>query len=182
MTSQRPLRVDAQRNRSALLNAGAQLVAIYGAELPFEEVARAAGVGKGTLYRHFATRDHLIAAVLRERFDGLAAEANELLDSGSAHAVETWLRSFDRVPTRFRGLGAMLSAALVDDASAVSTACIPMKVAFSRLLGRAQRDGTVRTNLHPVELLSVVAALPESVRNDDGSSRYLDVLLRGLRP
>ncbi|MCU1583210.1 MAG: TetR family transcriptional regulator [Microbacteriaceae bacterium] len=89
--------------RDALLAIGADLLAEDGANLPFEEVARVAVVGKGTLYRHFPTRDHLIAAVLRQRFDQLADEADELLISTSpSNAVNMWLRSFDRIPERFR--------------------------------------------------------------------------------
>jgi AcrR family transcriptional regulator len=178
----RPQRADAQRNYDALLAIGADLLAEHGANLPFEEVARVAVVGKGTLYRHFPTRDHLIAAVLRQRFDQLADEADELLISTSpSNAVNMWLRSFDRIPERFRGLSARVGESLADDSSAVSTACIPMKEAFARLIHKAQADQQVRDDVDPVELLGVVAALPAGLRDEDGSSRYIDVILRGLR-
>lgn len=180
-TRTRPQRADAQRNYDALLAIGADLLAEHGANLPFEEVARVAGVGKGTLYRHFPTRDHLIAAVLKQRFDQLADEADELMVSSSSTAVNTWLRSFDRIPERFRGLSARVSESLADDSSAVSTACIPMKEAFARLIRKAQADQQVRDDVDPVELLGVVAALPAGLRDEDGSSRYIDVILRGLR-
>jgi AcrR family transcriptional regulator len=181
-TAPRQQRADAQRNYEALVRAGAELVAEHGPDLPFEEVARVAGVGKGTLYRHFPTRDHLIAAVLRDRFDRLAKEADELLETADPSAgVDRWLRSFDRIPARFRGLSARVSEGLADEASAVSTACIPMKASFSELLRRAQESGVVRGDIEPVELLSVVAALPEQVRDREGRSRYLEVILRGLR-
>jgi AcrR family transcriptional regulator len=182
-THQRKQRVDAQRNYETLLGIGAELLAEHGPDMPFEEVARAAGVGKGTLYRHFPTRDHLIAAVLKDRFDRLARDADDLLKTtDAADGVDQWLRNFDRIPSRFRGLSVRVSKGLADDASAVSTACVPMKASFAELLRQAQEVGAIRRDLEPVELLSVVAALPEGVRNEDGSSRYLDVILRGLRP
>jgi AcrR family transcriptional regulator len=177
----RPQRADAQRNYDALLTIGADLLAEHGASLPFEEVARVAGVGKGTLYRHFPTRDHLIAAVLRQRFDQLADEAVELARSSSpAEAVSAWLRSFDRIPERFRGLSARVGESLADDSSAVSTACIPMKEAFSRLISRAQAEHQIRAEVDPIELLGVVAALPATMRGPDGASRYIDVIVRGI--
>jgi AcrR family transcriptional regulator len=177
----KPLRSDAQRNYDAVLRAGEQLLAQHGPDFAFEDVARAAGVGKGTLYRHFATRDHLIAAVLAERFARLAAEADTLYDSAEpGDAVETWLRSFDRLPTRFRGLGARLGDGLADDGSAVSTACRPMKASFNRLLVRAQDAGVVQADVVDAELLSVVASLPAQFRDAEGRSRFLDVILRGI--
>jgi AcrR family transcriptional regulator len=178
----RPQRADAQRNYDVLLAVGADLLGEYGAGLPFEEVARVAGVGKGTLYRHFPTRDHLIASVLKQRFDQLTDEAVDLAQSTSAGAaVASWLRSFDRIPERFRGLSARVSESLSDDSSVVSTACIPMKGAFADLIRRAQADGEIRVDIEPIELLGVVAALPSNVRDADGSSRFIEVIIRGLQ-
>jgi AcrR family transcriptional regulator len=66
-TSPRALRADAQRNYDALLAAGKSTFARFGVDAPFEDVAREAGVGRGSLYRHFPTRDHLFVAILRKR-------------------------------------------------------------------------------------------------------------------
>ena len=83
-TSPKALRADAQRNYDALLAAGKSLFARFGVDAPFEDVAREAGVGRGTLYRHFPTRDHLFVAILQERVDFLDARARELLDAPNA--------------------------------------------------------------------------------------------------
>src|SRR5260370_6823767 len=83
-TSPKALRADAQRNCDALLAAGKSVFARFGVDAPFEDVAREAGVGRGTLYRHFPTRDHLFVAILQERVDFLAAKARELLDPSDA--------------------------------------------------------------------------------------------------
>jgi AcrR family transcriptional regulator len=165
-----------------LLEAGRALVMQHGAELPFEEVARRAGVGKGTLYRHFPTRDHLLAALLEERFAALTEHAESALSEEDAlHALTGWLAEFDHLPHGLRGLGTRLGQTIGNDASAVAQACVPMKSAFAALLARAQDDGGIRRDIDPVGVLSVVASLPEQFRNEAGTSDYLAVVIDGLR-
>jgi AcrR family transcriptional regulator len=177
-----PQRSDARRNYDALLEAG-RITFSKGPEVSFEDVARAAGVGKGTLYRHFPTRDHLAAAIMQDGFDRLAAKADELLNAQDPWAaMEFWLRDYDRTPMRYPGISARLGDALADDASAVATACLPMKLSFAELLRRAQGAGVARDDLTPTELLTLISALPQKPRNSDRSSPYLDLILRGLRP
>jgi AcrR family transcriptional regulator len=178
----RVLRADARRNREELLEAGRAMVVTHGADFPFEEVARSAGVGKGTLYRHFPTRDHLLAALLRERFDELTASAQAALSEEDAWAaLAGWLADFDRMPHGLRGLGTRLGQAIGDEASAVSQACVPMKSAFAAILARAQGEGLIRADVEPLGVLSVVASLPEVYRDETGSSQYLGVIIDGLR-
>ena len=177
------LRADARRNHDALLRAGEQLLERDGAGFSFEEAARLANVGKGTLYRRFASRDHLIAEVLARRFAELAREADELLDAAdSGEAVRTWLRSFDRLPLRYRGLSARLGVALSGDGSAVGSACGPMKASFHALLVRSQADGRIRPDVRDSELLGVIASFPDQVRDEEGRARILEVILSGLGP
>src|SRR3954451_5950498 len=100
-TRPKALRADAQRNYDALLAGGKILFARFGVDAPFEDVAREAGVGQGTLYRHFPTRDHLFVAILQERVDFLDAKATELLDAPDAwQALTEWLRLFDQSATK----------------------------------------------------------------------------------
>lgn len=178
----RTLRSDAQRNRDALLEAGKVVFAEEGAEAPFEDVARVASVGKGTLYRHFPTRDHLVAAIMQDRFTALTEEADALASGEDAlAALEQWLRDFDRSPVRYRGMSSRVGDGIADAASAVSSACAPMKESFTRLLARSQRAGAVREDIEATSLLTMVSSLPQTFRNEDGSSPLLDVVLRGLR-
>jgi AcrR family transcriptional regulator len=175
-------RADAQRNRDALVAAADEVFAEQGANFSFEEVARQAGVGKGTLYRHFATREYLIAALLQSRFDDLEREALDLVDSERPMvAVETWLRDFDRYPARSRGLSMSVGEGLADASSAVSSACAGMKAGFEQLATRAKESGDIRSDVDVPQLLSVVASLPEKYRREDGSSPFLDTILAGLR-
>ncbi len=180
-TTQMP-RADARRNRDALVAAAAILFAQQGEATTFEDVARAAGVGKGTLYRHFPTRDHLVAALVQIRFDELTRRADELNDSDDpGSAVDAWLREFDQYPVRSRGLRSTVGIGLADRGSAIATACLPMKRRFGQLLERAQSAGALRTDIDVTELLTVVASLPETFRDPEGRSPFLDVVLRGLR-
>ncbi|MES2170466.1 MAG: TetR/AcrR family transcriptional regulator [Actinomycetota bacterium] len=176
------VRADARRNRDALLAAGRSLLGHESTGIAFEDVAVSAGVGKGTLYRHFPTREHLVAALLQERFDALALDAAFLLgDDDPLAAVDRWLRTYDRYPVSARGLGARFGEALADPRSAVSTACVPMKEGFTALLRRAQQAGLARQDVDVPELLTVIASLPRQSRDANGSSPFLDVILRGIR-
>jgi len=183
MTVDRPLRADARRNALAVIDAGRALFAERGVDVSMEEIGRAAGVGKGTLYRHFPTRDHLYAAVSRDRFDRLAQEADELIaQSGDAlTAFAAWLRDYDRSAQEYRGLRSVVSAGIADEDSVIFTDCAPMKARAEAMLNRAQAAGQVRGDVEITELLSLVAGLPERFRGDDGASRLLDVILRGIR-
>lgn len=182
MSTERPLRADARRNALAVIEAARTLFAENGVDVPMEEIGRAAGVGKGTLYRHFPTRDHLFAAVSRARFDRLTAEAESYLaESGDAHAALVgWLRDYDRSAQQYRGLRAVVSAGIADEGSAIFSDCVPMKERAGALLLRAQEAGQVRSDVEITELLSLVAGLPERFRTADGSSRLLDIVLRGV--
>ena len=178
----KPRRADAQRNHDAVLTAAKAVFAQAGTDAPMEDVARAAGVGKGTLYRRFPTREHLFAAILQERVDELDAAAQRALDAPDVwRAVSEWLELYDRCATEYRGLSARVGESLSDDSSAVGTLCGPMKNSFARLFERAQHEVPLRPDLTSTQLLSMVSALPK----DTGTGRTLEpclrVVLDGLR-
>ncbi|WP_020015025.1 TetR/AcrR family transcriptional regulator [Promicromonospora sukumoe] len=179
-SSVRPRRADAARNLERLLRAGEELFEESGAAMPFEQVARLADVGKGTLYRHFPTREHLLAALLASRFEGLAATAREL-SQGSAplDAYRRWLVAFDQMPSGYRGLRTVLMDALGDDASVIAVACEPMKTEFDAILVAAQDAGLVRSGIAARDLLTVVAALPDTLRGDAQRHPWLAILIDG---
>lgn len=182
MSLERPQRADARRNALAVIEAARALFAERGIDVPMEEIGRAAGVGKGTLYRHFPTRDHIFAAVSRDRFDRLSAQAETLLaEAGDPlTALTRWLRDYDRSAQHYRGLRKIVSEGIADEESAIFTDCAPMKERAGTLLCRAQEDGQVRNDIDITELLSLVAALPDRFRDDEGSSELLDLVLRGI--
>lgn len=176
------MRADARRNALAVIEAARALFAERGVGIPMEDIGRAAGVGKGTLYRRFPTKDHLIAAVSRDRFDRLTAAADELAVEfpDPADALAAWLRDYDRSAQQYRGLRAVESAGIADEASAIFTDCAPMKARAGALLSAAQAAGEVRDDVEITPLLSLVASLPEGFRDPDGASRLLPVVLRGI--
>ncbi|MFE7507711.1 TetR/AcrR family transcriptional regulator [Promicromonospora sp. NPDC057488] len=182
MASDRPLRADARRNALLVIEAARTLFAERGVDIPMEDVGRAAGVGKGTLYRRFPTKDHLIAAVSRDRFDRLTAAAGELAAEfpDPVDALGAWLRDYDRSAQQYRGLRAVESAGIADAGSAIFTDCAPMKERAGVLLAAAQAVGGVRADVEITPLLSLVASLPDAFRAPDGSSLLLPVVLRGI--
>src|SRR5580693_267884 len=146
------MRADAQRNHDAVLAAAKAVFAQAGTEAPMEDVARAAGVGKGTLYRRFPTREHLFAPIL-----------------------------YDRCATEYPGMGARVGESLSDDSSAVGTLGGPMKNSFARLFERARREVPLRPDLTSTQLLSMVSALPKDARTGRTLAPCLRVVLDGLR-
>ena len=173
--SVKPRRADAQRNHDAVLTAAKAVFAQAGTDAPMEDVARAAGVGKGTLYRRFPTREHLFAAILQDRVDELDAAAQRAIDAPDVwRALSECLELYDRCATGYRGMSARVGESLSDDSSAVGTLCGPMKNSFARLFGRARQEVPLRPDLTPTQLLLMVSALPK----DAGTGRTLEPCLR----
>ena len=139
---------NAQRNHDAVLAAAKAVFAQAGTDAPMEDVARAAGVGKGTLYRRFPTREHLFAAILQERVDELDAAAQRVLDAPDVwRALSQWLELYDQCATEYPGMSARVGESLSDDTSAVGTLCGPMRSSFARLFERARQEVPLRRDL-----------------------------------
>lgn len=181
-TGARAPRADARRNYEALLAAARTVFAQYGAQAPMEEVARRAGVGQGTLYRHFPTREHLFVALMEERVDLLDRTARELLDAPDPwRALTDWLHLYDQSATEYRGMSLRVAEALADEASPVAAACAPMKTSFAALFGRARDAGVVRPDITALQVLTIVSALPKNPGDGATTGPYLDIVLKGLR-
>jgi AcrR family transcriptional regulator len=154
------MRSDAKKNYDLLLEIGREVVAEQGTEASLRDVARRAGVGIGTLYRHFPTREALLEAVLRESFDRVTAGAAELEKSGSAdEALVSWLRDMVALTHHHRGLIASMTAAIADEDSALHVSCVMLRGSGARLLARAQEKGRARRDIDGTDLLALVSAL-----------------------
>jgi AcrR family transcriptional regulator len=154
------MRADARRNYEHLLVVARVVVTEQGAEASLRDVARRAGVGLATLYRHFPTREALLDTLLRTGFDELTARAAELETSLSSRAaLVSWLRECVACATEYRGVTEMMVAAIEDPESALHASCVAMRAAGTRLLTRAQVEGTARTDMDGTDLFALVGAL-----------------------
>ncbi|QRO01839.1 TetR/AcrR family transcriptional regulator [Archangium violaceum] len=154
------MRADARKNYDHLLAVARDVVTEQGADASLRDVARRAGVGLGTLYRHFPTREALLEALLRASFDELTARAGGLETSGSSDdALVSWLREAVAVARNYRGVVAAMVAAIADPDSALHASCVKMRAAGTRLLARAQAEGMARTDIDGADLFALIGAL-----------------------
>jgi AcrR family transcriptional regulator len=156
----RAQRADAQRNYDHLLEVARGVVDEQGTQASLREIARRAGVGLGTLYRHFPTRDALLETLLRQGFDRLAAKAASLESANSPdQALMEWLGDFSAGSTAYRGLAASMMATLGDEHSPLHASCLAMREAAARLLKRAQDAGHIRPDVDGTDLFALVSAV-----------------------
>jgi AcrR family transcriptional regulator len=182
--TERPMRADARRNRQRLLAAARTAFTEHGAEASLDDIARRAGVGSGTLYRHFPTRQALVQAVYHDQVEALCARGYELLDTlPPDDALAAWLRAMaDYIATK-RGLASAMKAIMDDQGSQVFAASKEaMHAAATALLTRAQEAGTVRADADVNDLLRLVHAIAVATEQaPDGGERLLSLVMDGLR-
>jgi AcrR family transcriptional regulator len=151
------MRADAQRNYERLLLEARQAFTVHGTDVALEDIARHAGVGIGTLYRHFPDRFALVNAVFTRDFDALTDRARDLLDADDpAEALFDWLRTFAAQSAAYRGLAANL---LAQQDQRVFTCKERLLDASTALLERAQAAGTVRREVEMADLLRLTSAI-----------------------
>jgi AcrR family transcriptional regulator len=154
------MRADARKNYDRLLAVGRDVVTEQGAEASLRDVARRAGVGLGTLYRHFPTREALLEALLRTNVDELTAQAAARETSGTAEeGLISWLRDSVALTHEYRGVAALLTAAMEDAESALNASCVALHEAGTRALERAHAAGIARADIDGTDLFALVAAL-----------------------
>jgi AcrR family transcriptional regulator len=180
--SSRVMRADATRNLNALLAAATEVFRDLGADAPLDEIPRRVGVARATLYRHFPTREHLFAAILRTQVNTLVEAAEARTDAADPwEALLEWIHAYEEVGAEYRGMSARLSSALLEDGSPVAEICAPMKAAFDVLFRRAQERARVRHDISSVDVLAIVSALPRDLDTGRAKAAYLAVVLDGLR-
>ena len=154
------LRADAQRNRARILDAARTAVDEQGTQASLRDIARRAGVGMGTLYRHFPDREALLEELLGQRFDLLAGRAAALEASRSPEdALVEWLGEFTAGAGAYRGLAASMMATLNDEGSSLHASCLAMRQAATRLLSNAQDAGHIRSDADGTDLFALVNAV-----------------------
>tara|TARA_R110002020_G_scaffold39991_2_gene118302 strand:+ start:2814 stop:3362 length:549 start_codon:yes stop_codon:yes gene_type:complete len=154
------MRADAKKNRDHILAVARDLLAGGRADASLRDIARQAGVGDGTLHRHFPTREALLDALLRQNFDALSERAKELeRDDDSGRALLVWLREAIAVTRDYSGVIAPMVAAIADEESALHTSCVGLRSAGTRLLDRAQAQGLARPDMDGDDLFALISAL-----------------------
>ncbi len=189
VTEAKPLRADARRNRARVLEAAESVFAAKGTGAPTEEVARAAGVGIGTVFRHFPTKEALLEAVLFARLHRFVDEAEAVVAQDSADPGEaffSFLTSWIEMSSAKNAYFEALTAAGVTVPQTRSVIGVRLIEALGVLLSRAQDAGAVRKDLVPNELITVIIGVAKAAEHAGGDARLRDhaisILFDGLRP
>lgn len=176
--TERPLRADAARNRARVLEAALEAFAAKGLSVPIDEIARLAGVGAGTVYRHFPAKDDLVLAVIADQMQRIIDGGYALLQTGeSGEALFTFMRAAVEWTATNRGLVDTMAAADVE---------VKDEGKFLDLLGEllraAHEAGTVRKDVAVPDVKALMVGL-QAMRsyNDDTAERLTEVVLDGLR-
>ena len=179
-------RADAQRNRERILEVAKQAFTRSGANASLDDIASEAGVGPGTLYRHFPTREELIQAVYRSEMEKLAAAERKFAQSmPPIEALRAWLLLFvDAIETK--QLIAPVLATLIGDPKKVFAASHDqIHEALSALVKRAIKSGDMRKDTDPMDLLRALIGVAHVATSPDwqqSAKRLVDILLIGSRP
>lgn len=182
MSTDKPLRADARRNRARVLEVAEQTFAERGLAVSIDEIAARAGVGVGTIYRHFPTKDALFGAIVVDRLQRLVDEARELADADDPG--EAFFRFFTHVIEE-----AVLNKALYDAlseaagmASAIGDLGTALTTAQGELLARAQRAGAVRADVDAGDLKALVTGCVTMESHGMVAGRMTAIVRDGLRP
>lgn len=180
----RPLRADAARNRARVLEVAYETFAAEGLSVPIDEIARRAGVGAGTVYRHFPTKDALFQAVIEDRMQRLVDDGYGLLESdGPGEALFSFLRSIVlQWGATDRGLVDALAGFGIDIARAAPEAEDAFMAVLGELLRAAQQAGTARHDVSVREVKTIlVGCQAMEAYNSELAERVTDVVVDGLR-
>lgn len=177
-------RADARRNRERLLAAAAEVFSEEGANAPLDRIARTAGIGNATMYRHFPTREALLEAVLADVYLELIDLAGQLSTlTPTVEAVERWLRAFIGYSQSYVQLPEPIITALYDETSPLHGSCGTLRNAVGRLIRRAQDDGSLRADVSSLDVMaqaSGIAWVTQHSSDAQQTRRLLAVLMDGL--
>ena len=178
----RPMRADAARTRARVLEVAYETFAAEGIAVPIDEIARRAGVGPGTIYRHFPTKDALFEAVISDRVRVIAELGRKLLADEPSTALFDFLRAMVRTSLFDHGLADALERYGVDFETAAPGAEATFLGLTDELLSAAQKAGTVRKDVGTAELKALFMVCKSSGDMGNGvSERVADVIVDGLR-
>jgi AcrR family transcriptional regulator len=176
---ERPLRADAARNRARVLEVAVEAFAAEGLAVPIDEIARRAGVGAGTVYRHFPAKEDLVGAVIADQMQRIIDGGRALLEGDKpGEGLFTFLRAAVEWSATNRGLVDALSGSGIE----IEDAETQFKGLLGELLLAAQESGTVRKDVGVADVKALMVGLQAMQSyQDDAAARLTEVVLDGLR-
>jgi AcrR family transcriptional regulator len=185
-SAQRKLRTDAQRNRERILEAAKEAFARAGASASLDEIAKHAGVGAGTLYRHFPTRDALLEGVYRTEVEKLAAAERKFAQAmPPIEALRAWMLLFvDHIAAK-QIIAPALNTIVGGPSKVYEASRAQTAGAIHALVKRAIKSGDIRRDLDPLDLLRALIGVSNVARGPDwqqSARRLVDILITGSRP
>jgi AcrR family transcriptional regulator len=179
-------RADAQRNRERILDVAKEAFARHGANASLDDIAKQVGVGPGTLYRHFPTREELLQAVYRAELEKLAeAEQKFTQTMAPTDALRAWLLLFVDAIAAKQLIAPALNTLLGDPKKVFETSYAKMHQAIRALVTRGVESGDIRSDLDPVDLLRALIGVSNVASAPDwqpSARRLVDILIAGSRP
>jgi len=183
---ERKPRADAERNRDRILEVAKEAFTQFGAGASLDEIAKQAGVGAGTLYRHFATREALIEAVYRTEVEKLAAaERNFAATMPPIDALRAWMMLFVDYIAAKKIIAPVLNTLLGGASKVFESTHDQVWEAIRSLVKRAIKSGDIREDLDPVDLLRALIGVSNVATGPDwqqSAKRVVDILIIGSRP
>lgn len=185
ITAVRRPRADAERNRLRLLKVAKDVFAEKGSGASLDEIARTAGVGPGTLYRHFPTRDALVAAVYRNETEQLIAAADRLAElHPPVMALREWLLLFVDYIAAKHGMSELLNSIAGGTSALYSSSSAQLKQVNATLVERAVATGEISLSLDPLDLLRAIAGVAnigQGAGGEQAARQLVDILIAGVR-
>jgi AcrR family transcriptional regulator len=176
-------RADAQRNRERILEVAKQAFTKSGADTSLDDIAKQAGVGPGTLYRHFPTREELLKAVYRHELENLATAAEKLAETmPPVEALRAWLFLFVDAVAAKQIIAPALNTLVGDHKKVFEAYYAQMHEAIRRLVKRAVKSGDIRKDLDPIDLLRALVGVANVASSPDwqqSARRLVDILVSG---
>ena len=180
-TTPRPLRADAQRNRDKLVAVATKAFTDSPTEVSLEQIAREAGVGIGTLYRNFPTRELLVLAVYEQQIDDLDRLSAELVGGKDpVGALRTWMLAFTDYVAVKRGLISLLRSMIEADGALLDQAKLKLRAAADRLLEAAKSTGAIR-DLSAEDLVRTLSGVCMASGDTTFPATVVDLIVDGLR-
>jgi AcrR family transcriptional regulator len=182
----KPLRADAQRNYDKLVAAAREVFAERGAEGSLDEIAKRAGVGPGTLYRHFPTRDDLIDALMRDWSARVVSDSEAAVEAGlpARETLERWFADLVKHLTLHRGAAAKLSAAFDDPSSPIYRKCQMLADANEHVIGHLTTTHALRDNVQSRQVMRLVSGIATvadaSGISGDEVAPMFDIVIDGI--